>query len=321
MKRALIQLIIPHEKIHARAHSLSHRALFFYATFILLIQLVLNFVSVKFPGVLGFASNIQVEEIIAQTNKFRQENNRPALKVNEKLSRSAQEKAAYMFEKNFWAHVAPDGTTPWKFILDSGYKYLYAGENLAKDFQNSGDVEAAWEASKIGHRENLLGPNYTDVGVAVVNGVLGGFETTLVVQMFGSETRPASEVSAAPASPAAPAPVAASRAGMSPTPVKVKGSLPKPTPLVLTPGVKPVVVAPPLEVAANRPLLPVVDVLALAKSVSYAFGFFLLALFLLDGFVVLRRNAVRISSHNAAHILVLLLILSSTFFLTTGSIR
>lgn len=317
MKRVLIQLVVPHEKNHARSHSLSHRALFFYATFILLIQLVLNFVSVRFPGVLGFASNIRVDEIVAQTNKFRQENGLPILKVDEKLSQAASQKAAYMFEKNFWSHVAPDGTAPWKFILNSGYKYLYAGENLAKDFQNASDVAAAWEASKVGHRENLLGRNYTDIGVAVVNGVLGGFETTLVVQMFGSESRPANEVSAAPASPT-PSPSV-----VKPTskPVSVKDNLSNPTELILSPGVKPSLSTPPLALAQNRALLPVVDVLALAKSVSYAFGFFLLALFLLDGFVMLRRSAVRISGHNGAHILVLLLILSSTFVLTTGSIK
>jgi len=116
-----------------------------------------------------------------------------------------------MFAKDFWAHIAPDGTTPWKFILDSGYKYLYAGENLAKDFQTSDDVVAAWMASKMGHRENILNTHYNEIGVAVVNGTLGGFQTTLVVQMFGSTAVAAggSEVSAAPSTQPAPTPAPA----------------------------------------------------------------------------------------------------------------
>lgn len=315
MKRALIQLIIPHESARPRAHGLSHQALFFYASFILLVQLVLNFISVRFPGVLGFASNIEVQEIVSETNKFRQANGLPALKFNEKLSRAAQLKGAYMFEKNFWAHVAPDGTTPWKFILNSGYRYLYAGENLAKDFQNSSEVVAAWEASQAGHRENLLGKNYKDIGVAVVNGVMGGFETTLVVQMFGSTSTAPTEVSAAPsaeASQPAPAPRAV-RA------IEESGSAPE---LVFAPGVRPAVSPAVFKPAPPPgPVLPIVDILSLSKSISYAFGFFLLALFVLDGLIVLRRGTLRIVGHNAAHILVVLLIIGSTFFLSPGSIR
>lgn len=318
MKRALIQLVLPHETTHQRAHTLSHQALFLYATFILLIQLFLNFVSFKFPGVLGFASNIRAEEIISETNRFRENNNLSSLKVNEKLTRAAQLKAAYMFQKDFWAHVAPDGTTPWKFVLDSGYHYLYAGENLAKDFQNSTDVVGAWEVSKAGHRENLLGSNYTDIGVAVVDGVLAGFETTLVVQMFGSTSSPATAVAAAPPSPMTqPAP----STPPVPKPITVAQKIVGPSELVLAPGVKPAVSPVSLVSEGGQPLIPVVDIIALAKSISYGFGFFLLILFLLDGFIIFRRGVVRISGHNSAHILVLLLIIGSTFFFSTGSIR
>ena len=36
------------------------------------------------------------------------------------------------------------------------------------------------------HKENIIKKEYTEVGYAVVNGVLNGEETTLVVQMFGT---------------------------------------------------------------------------------------------------------------------------------------
>lgn len=314
--RALVQIVIPRESSHGRAHTLSHGALFLYGAFLLLVQLTILAVSTNFPGVLGFASNITTDEIISRTNAERAVNNLPALEFNEKLTKAASFKASYMFQKDFWAHIAPDGTTPWKFILDSGYKYLYAGENLAKDFQNSDDVVSAWMVSKAGHRENLLGSHYTDIGVAVVNGTLGGFQTTLVVQMFGSTAAPVggSEVSAAPSvSKAIPTPVA--------KPVAVTEEETFPQKGVQTPGVtvspKPVTV----KSAASVPFVPVVDVVALAKNISFTFGFFLLALFLLDSFVVIRRGTVRISGHNGAHILVLLLLLSSTWFLSAGAIR
>ena len=48
----------------------------------------------------------------------------------------------------------------------------------------SDGVMKAWLDSTT-HRDNLLRKEYADVGFAVVNGVLNGEETTLVVQMFG----------------------------------------------------------------------------------------------------------------------------------------
>lgn len=65
-----------------------------------------------------------------------------------------------MFDENYWAHFAPSGKSPWDFILGSGYKFTFAGENLAKNFYNSQDVMNAWMASKVGHKENLLNSKY-----------------------------------------------------------------------------------------------------------------------------------------------------------------
>lgn len=47
-------------------------------------------------------------------------------------------------------------------------------------------VVKAWMNSPT-HRENLLSSRYQDIGIAVIDGSLGGRETTLVVQMFGTK--------------------------------------------------------------------------------------------------------------------------------------
>lgn len=311
----LVQIVIPRETHGRRAHGLSHQALLIYAVFLLLVQLSLNLVSHRFPGILGFASNINVDEIINQTNAERAKADLPPLKVNEKLTQAATLKANYMFAKDFWAHIAPDGTTPWKFILDSGYRYLYAGENLAKDFQGSDDVVKAWMESKAGHRENLLGKNYTDIGVAVVNGTLGGFETTLVVQMFGSTTASFASGEASAQTPLAKPSIVQAK------PISVTQKEVLPEKLAPAPGISPTTKSIEVKPLVNSPLVPLVDVVALAKNISFAFGFFLLALFFLDSFVVFRKGIVRISGHNGAHILVLLLLLGSTWLLNAGAIR
>ena len=90
-----------------------------------------------------------------------------------------------MLAKGYWAHFAPDGTSPWSFFLSFGYKYRYAGENLARDFQDAPSAVNAWMNSP-SHRENILNPNYRDIGIGVVEGNLAGVNTTIIVQFFGT---------------------------------------------------------------------------------------------------------------------------------------
>jgi hypothetical protein len=74
--------------------------------------------------------------------------------------------------------------TPWYWITQTGYEYLYAGENLAKDFITAQSAVDAWMASST-HKSNIISPYYKDMGIAVVEGKLQGKPTVLVVQIFG----------------------------------------------------------------------------------------------------------------------------------------
>lgn len=183
LKSFLYHLFIPNEKNDYKAKSIHLDFLLIY----LIIALFLNFYfkKINFTNVLGFATDISVQKLYELTNKERKKNNLPNLNYNEKLSKAAYEKAKDMFSKNYWSHFSPDGKKPWDFILESGYQYEYAGENLAKNFLFSNGVIDAWMNSP-SHRENILKKEYTDVGFAVVNGVLNNEETTLVVQILAS---------------------------------------------------------------------------------------------------------------------------------------
>ena len=110
-----------------------------------------------------------------------------------------------MFAENYWAHNSPSGKSPWVWFKEAGYSYVYAGENLAKDFGDTSRMMSAWMASPT-HKDNIVNPKYTEIGLAVVPGTIQSQETVLVVQLFG-----ASQGGAVPqvASAAiAPAPVA-----------------------------------------------------------------------------------------------------------------
>jgi len=184
IKDRIAHFFVPKESNNYRAKSISLDFLGVY----LLIAFCLTFVvkngSVQFNHVLGLATDISIQKLIQLTNNQRQKYNLSSLNYNDKLSQAAQKKAEDMFAKNYWAHYGPNGIAPWNFIMDSGYQYEYAGENLAKNFLFSQGVVDAWMDSPT-QRANVLRKEYSDVGFAVVNGVLNGEETTLVVQMFG----------------------------------------------------------------------------------------------------------------------------------------
>lgn len=181
-----LHFFTPRHTNNHKAKALHVSSIGIYITILLVVQIFLTgFARVK-PGVLGYASNITVADLLKNTNEKRVTAGDRQLVLNDELSRAAAAKAKDMFAKQYWAHTAPDGTDPWSFIINTGYNYLFAGENLARDFGDSRSVVSAWMNSP-SHKENLLNPRYQEVGFAVVNGKYNGYETTLVVQMFGAK--------------------------------------------------------------------------------------------------------------------------------------
>jgi hypothetical protein len=123
-------------------------------------------------------------EIISLTNLTRQSEGLPPLHPNPLLMSAAQNKASAMLAAGSWSHNTPDATS-WQFLDQVGYRYQIAGENLARNYQDSTDVINAWINSPT-HKNNLLNPNYTQIGVAVATGSADQHTSTLVVQYLGT---------------------------------------------------------------------------------------------------------------------------------------
>jgi len=165
---------------------------------ILIISLVLEvgafFISrfaFKFDSMIGA---ILPSVVVMLTNDARTFNDQSPLTINMQLTRAAQNKANDMALKGYFSHVAPDGTLPWIWIKGAGYQYKYAGENLAVNFADSGELVQAWLASPE-HRANILKSNYTEIGIGMATGTYQGKEAVFVVQYFATP----SAVSATPA--------------------------------------------------------------------------------------------------------------------------
>lgn len=282
----LHHLFLPRESNNWRARLLHPSLILVLIIYVVWSQQLISKVSYHFPQILGFASQIPPETIISLTNTERQSRGLTPLKLNSQLSQAAQAKAGDMFARDYWAHVSPIGTQPWFFITQAGYTYRYAAENLARDFSDPSSVVSAWIASP-SHRENLFSSKYQEIGVAVVDGKLGGQETTLVVQMFGTPlaNQPIVGGAASFTVQAAAEPVIE----ITPTPILVKSE-------------------------------PVTNPFGVTKIISLAILGIILAVLIIDIVAVGRKNIVRWTSKSLAHFIFLATLLIAALFIWRGQI-
>ena len=285
IKNFIHHLFIPHEENNFRAKSLHTDFLTVYLVIAFLMTII--FKQGNFRNVLGFATDISSDKLYQLTNEQRQKNNLPSLVLSSSLSLAAQKKAENMFQENYWSHYSPDGKTPWDFILGAGYKYEYAGENLAKNFLFSNGVIEAWMNSTAGHRENILKKEYTEVGYAIVNGILNGEQTTLVVQIFGT-------------------PLASS---FSPQSVQAEETTKKS-----------IIESKPLQVLVQKTFQPKINALNFFFNLNVVFMIFLLLALALDFYFASKFNIIRIAGKNTAHFLFIIFILMGLFISTIGAI-
>ena len=175
---------LPHEANEYKPHSLRHKSLAFYSVLVLVIKLAVGFSFFAiYPSAAEF-STITTKRIVELTNKVRTEYNLESLEMSETLNQAAALKLADMLAGGYFAHHSPSGVTPWHWFGEVDYNYTFAGENLAMNFVEAEDTVQAWMDSP-SHRDNIISKNYDEIGVAVGIGEIDGYETTVVVQLFG----------------------------------------------------------------------------------------------------------------------------------------
>lgn len=153
------------------------------STKIVAIALVLSFLM---NTSLAIASEITSKKMVELTNKSRTEAGLESLTTNDKLEQAAKAKADDMFYKQYFEHTSPEGLTPWYWFNVVGYEYVFAAENLAIDFITAEGAHSALMKST-GHRENILGASYKEIGIAVVSGEFEGRDSIIIVEEFGSQ--------------------------------------------------------------------------------------------------------------------------------------
>ncbi len=296
MAKFISLLFIPQEKNNHRALLLQPSFLGIFIALYLLNQSFIRSLTILKPGILGYSSEITVDKVISQTNSERQKLGLAPLKYNATLSQSATAKAQDMFANNYWAHNSPEGKTPWDFFKSVGYQYSVAGENLAKDFYDTDGLIKAWMNSPT-HRDNIVNSKYQEIGIGVVNGILNGVKTTLVVQHFALPLN---------------APVVAKKSNPAPVNQEVVVN-PQPELVVSTQSLGDTVVNLAASSKAINPLL-------ISKIIGTIIFSLIVVVLIIDSYVTLKDQTPRFTGSSASHIGFLLIILMLLIFGRQGAI-
>ncbi len=90
------------------------------------------------------------------------------LTIDVQLSNVAEAKSRDMADNQYFSHQSPTYGSPFEMMKQFGITYRTAGENIACNQT----VEAAHKAlmESTGHRENILGTQFTHIGIGIVNG-------------------------------------------------------------------------------------------------------------------------------------------------------
>ena len=154
------------------------------------------------------------------------------------------------------------------------------------------------------HRDNVLSPNYKEVGFAIMNGNLLGEDTTLVVEMFGSRNMP----NIAKQEVVSSIPVLNTQVDLS-TPASQQGII-KEKPITNSKSA----------IVASINTKPLIDNRKLSLNISLFIILLFIFVFAIDMIVIKRKKIVRLVGHNIDHIVFLGIILIFILLFAQGTI-
>lgn len=235
-KAVLLAVFVPNEANSFLPKALKSKYLFWYGALLLIVKIALISLALVLPST-DFFSAITTDRLVGLINQERQARNLSALTLNGSLNSVADLKVSDMLAKDYFDHTSPAGLSPWFWFKQIGYNFAFAGENLAMGFTDTDAVFQAWMDSP-SHRDNILNPNYQEMGLAVKAGQIQNHADTLAVLVFGKQQAATSKTQIAQNKST---PVALPKPQVSTVPSPIVTLIPSLSPLmaVLSPSVLP----------------------------------------------------------------------------------
>ncbi|MBN1564128.1 MAG: CAP domain-containing protein [Anaerolineae bacterium] len=127
------------------------------------------------------ADHTQETEIVRLVNEARTAAGLQEVQINPVLTSVAQGHSNDMAQNSFLDHAGSDGSRPADRVQAAGYDFRAVGENVLYQFQiDSNQAFTSWWNSQ-GHRENMMNPLFTEIGVAYTSGSDGRIYYTMVL--------------------------------------------------------------------------------------------------------------------------------------------
>ncbi|MCX8016118.1 MAG: CAP domain-containing protein [Patescibacteria group bacterium] len=197
LQKQISNYLIPQVDNEFQPHSLRTKSVFWIFIAILLLENFFFLLAYYLIPSSDFLASLISTSIVQYTNQYRLTSNAPQLVINPLLNEAARLKAEDMAQRGYFSHNSPDNITPWEWLKKVGYDYLYAGENLALNFTDSQEVVEAWLNSE-SHRQNLLNPNFKEIGIGIAKGTYKNQPAIFIVQFFGTPKLLAQQTPATP---------------------------------------------------------------------------------------------------------------------------
>jgi len=108
-------------------------------------------------------------EVLRLVNEARLQQDLPPLRKSDHLMYVASQKSRDLVDNNYFSHTSPVYGEMREMLDSFNVSYRRAGENIAAGQRSAEQVVNDWMNSP-GHRENILNPNFTQIGVGAING-------------------------------------------------------------------------------------------------------------------------------------------------------
>jgi uncharacterized protein YkwD len=106
------------------------------------------------------------QQVLALVNQNRRRYGCDGLSLDRRLIDAANEHAADMARRRYFAHESPNGAGAGDRVRDAGYRWRRYGENIARGADNPYEVVDGWMHSP-SHRENILDCRLHQMGVGL----------------------------------------------------------------------------------------------------------------------------------------------------------
>lgn len=123
--------------------------------------------SLDLPADLSLEADPEAErQLVELANEERASRGLGPLELDPRLVPVARAHSTEMFRLRYFSHLSPDRGSPFDRLAAAGIGYSRAGENLA--YARSVATAHRGLMESAGHRENILRPEFTRIGVGVV---------------------------------------------------------------------------------------------------------------------------------------------------------